>query len=404
MGKIVDKPEGESETLLTGGAETRETPEPAPQREDGAEGPPPPGPRPVRRPRPPLRAWVRRVGRFPMLILLAYYAVLIAVDAALITYVPLVREAFVEPAALGTFSDAVSVLEGGRATGVAAPAEPVSLETTFARALRTLLVVLGALSLVFPVAWVYMRTKRFRYDPALVRSVVILPIVVAGIALVVKDSVALAFALAGIVAAVRFRNTLKDPRDAVYIFLVIGIGLAAGVQVLDVALVMSLVFNVVVLFLWRYNVGSVYSGRYARTGMLTLGDPSLLVARSPQERREIRSRLLEEAEGVKADGILLVHTSEPEVTRYMVQEALGDTAKDWKLAGVERADGGLAILEYAVKLRKKRSPHDLVGALDERWSDQVEAVEFFPFRKRKRKRKKSESANILTEGDGRDPA
>ena len=104
-----------------------------------------------------------------------------------------------------------------------------------------------------------------RNDPALVRAVVILPIVVAGITMVVKYSIALAFALTGIVAAVRFRNTLKDPRDAVYIFLAIGIGLASGVQELDVALVTSMMFNLVMLTLWRYNIGSVYGGAYGRT-------------------------------------------------------------------------------------------------------------------------------------------
>jgi hypothetical protein len=96
--------------------------------------------------------------------------------------------------------------------------------------------------------------------------VIILPIVVAGIALVVKNSLALAFSLAGIVAAVRFRNTLKDPRDAVYIFLVIAIGLSAGVQALDVALAMSLAFNFVVLLVWKHNVGRSTAGATGARG------------------------------------------------------------------------------------------------------------------------------------------
>ena len=33
---------------------------------------------------------------------------------------------------------------------------------------------------------------------------------------------------AGVVAAVRFRNTLRDTKDAVYVFLAVGIGLAWG--------------------------------------------------------------------------------------------------------------------------------------------------------------------------------
>jgi len=56
------------------------------------------------------------------------------------------------------------------------------------------------------------------------------------VVLIVRDSVALAFSLAGIVAAVRFRNTLRDTKDAVYIFLAIAVGLAAGCSRLPWAL------------------------------------------------------------------------------------------------------------------------------------------------------------------------
>jgi hypothetical protein len=72
----------------------------------------------------------------------------------------------------------------------------------------------------------------------------------------VKGSLALAFSLAGIVAAVSFRTALEEPLDGVYLFLVIGTGLAAGVQLLFVALIASVVFNTVTLTIWRLNVGS----------------------------------------------------------------------------------------------------------------------------------------------------
>ena len=48
-------------------------------------------------------------------------------------------------------------------------------------------------------------------------------VVVAGIVMMVKHSVALAFSLGAIVAAVRFRTSLDDSKDAAGIFVVIGI-------------------------------------------------------------------------------------------------------------------------------------------------------------------------------------
>jgi sRNA-binding regulator protein Hfq len=320
----------------------------------------------------------------PFLRLIVYYVVLTLVMSTLVYWIPAVRDAFLAPSAL-------SMEEGGNLVGPVSESygDKVSLNEALGRAIATLLVIAGALSLVVPVAWVYMLTKRFRYDPALVSSVIILPIVVAGIALVVKNSVALAFALAGIVAAVRFRNTLKDPRDAVYIFLVIGIGLSSGVQALDVALAMSLAFNYVVLLVWKFNIGSIYSGRYARTGILSAGPQRLLLAQEPEGQREVRRRMLEQAQEIRTDGILLVHSHQPDMARITVQEALADMARDWQLVDVvKREEEDLFTLEYLVRLKGSASAPELVGALDERWGAQVAAAEYVPFRARRKKRKK----------------
>jgi polyphosphate kinase len=76
--------------------------------------------------------------------------------------------------------------------------------------------------------------------------------------IIVQTSVPLAFSLAGIVAAVRFRNTLQDTKDAVYIFMSIGVGLAAGVEALPIAFVISATFNFVVVGIWQFEVGNIY--------------------------------------------------------------------------------------------------------------------------------------------------
>src|SRR5437879_2824782 len=120
---------------------------------------------------------------------------------------------------------------------------------------------LTALLLVLPVAWVYMvRKRRSGYDPSVVQTRIMLPMTVAGTVILVQNSLALAFALAAIVAAVRFRNTLKDTKDAVYIFLALAVGVAAGVFAPTVAAVMYVVFTAVVITLWPSNVGRSCAG------------------------------------------------------------------------------------------------------------------------------------------------
>ena len=126
--------------------------------------------------------------------------------------------------------------------------------------------VIGALLPVLPVSWTYMACRHPKeYDQSLVETIVVLPILVTSIVIIVHNSLALAFSLAGIVGGVRFRNTLKSSGDALYILLAIGIGLSAGIGAIEIALVMSMLFNYVFLVLWVTDYGGLQgTHRYMR--------------------------------------------------------------------------------------------------------------------------------------------
>jgi hypothetical protein len=116
--------------------------------------------------------------------------------------------------------------------------------------------ILGALLTALPVSWVYIAIRNPEdYDQSLVDTIVILPIVVTSIIIIVQNSLALAFSIAGIAAAVRFRNSLKSSGDALFILLAVGIGLSAGIGAVELAIVMSVAFNYVFLVLWLTDYG-----------------------------------------------------------------------------------------------------------------------------------------------------
>ena len=117
--------------------------------------------------------------------------------------------------------------------------------------------VTGALLTIVPVSWTYMAIRnRDEYDQSLVETIIILPIAVTSIVIIVHNSLALAFSLAGIVGGVRFRNTLKSSGDALYILLAIGIGLSAGIGAMEIAVIMSMAFNYCFLALWITDYGA----------------------------------------------------------------------------------------------------------------------------------------------------
>jgi hypothetical protein len=176
---------------------------------------------------------------------IAYYVVLIVGTSFLWRYLP--------HSGPGLPPSLDALFGGGGATSRGVPTtslDEVSLALTVGVAM------LAAVLLALPVAWVYLLTRAKRgYQQSVVQLLIILPAVVAGIVLLVKYSLALAFSLAGIVAAVRFRNTLDDSKDAVYVFLATAVGLAAAVN-LPVAATISIGFNAVVVILWYTDFGS----------------------------------------------------------------------------------------------------------------------------------------------------
>src|SRR6185503_17275892 len=106
-----------------------------------------------------------------------------------------------------------------------------------------------------PIAWVYRITRRRKgFDQSIVHTLLMLPIAVAGIMVLVQNSLALAFSLAGI-AALRFRNTLDDTKDAIYLFVATGIGISAAVSQFDVGLMLSFLFSATVIVLWWTDLG-----------------------------------------------------------------------------------------------------------------------------------------------------
>ena len=116
--------------------------------------------------------------------------------------------------------------------------------------------VTGALLTALPVSWVYIAIRNSKdYDQSLVDTIIIMPIVVTSIIIIVQNSLALAFSIAGIAAAVRFRNSLKSSGDALFILCAVGIGLSAGIGALELAIVMTVMFNYTFLLLWLTDYG-----------------------------------------------------------------------------------------------------------------------------------------------------
>lgn len=283
-------------------------------------------------------------------------------------------------------ADAISKQEG------ATPLDEVTLAFTMA-------VAMAASSLLsLPVAWIYQLTRAKRgYQQSVVQLLIILPTVVSGIVLLVKYSVTLAFSLAGIVAAVRFRNSLDDSKDAVYVFLATGLGLAAAVN-MPVAFVLSVGFNALVLALWFTDFGHApveLDGRMAEKRLARakqMARTGTFVARMDEE--VLRNMTTEQLEGLaerafrraKANNMttempvvveertLRLTTSDPAMMRRVLEPRLAEHTKTWRFGGMQTADGR-TVLEYRIQLKKKTGPEELLTLVRAAGASQLETVE-----------------------------
>lgn len=87
-------------------------------------------------------------------------------------------------------------------------------------------------------------TTRVAADTA--QAQVIIAVAGAIMVIIIGDSVARAFGLVGLGAFIRFRSGIKDPRDAAVMFVMIGVGMAVGLGLYEIALVVAFFISVVI--------------------------------------------------------------------------------------------------------------------------------------------------------------
>lgn len=201
---------------------------------------------------------MRRAANFliPVTVITLYYALWVGLVSWLLSRFPGLEQ-FIPVGGVGDLA------ENNRDTF-----EPIysSLDETLlspAGPARLAVASLGAAIMIIPVSWAYFITSRNKeVDQHFAQTIVVMPIVVTGISMIVMNSIALAFSLAGIVAAVRFRFSLDKPSHAMYIFVAISIGLGAGIGALGIAAVISAAFVYATLIIWKLQYGKVLSGPF----------------------------------------------------------------------------------------------------------------------------------------------
>ncbi|MGH7497169.1 MAG: DUF4956 domain-containing protein, partial [bacterium] len=249
-----------------------------------------------------------------------------------------------------------------------------------------------------PIAWVYTITKtEDDPDPSMVQTLVILTMVVTGVMIVVGSDLARAFSLVGVVAAVRFRNTLKDPKDAVYIFIAVAIGMGCGFGVYLISVWLSVAMSLTLLLMWKYKFGKPLrpvtvaeflgegaEGRKLQKQAQRLFDltSTEIAQRLEQDlERQLRLRHYAELAGnannkKKANAALVIAATDAGKAQNHIEKTLAGYGGKWQLAGVQSGDGHNTIFEYVGRAPKENSPAALLAALQAKVDSSISGIAF----------------------------
>jgi len=260
----------------------------------------------------------------------------------------------------------------------------VNYSATFDDVVHTIFSLFLSFVFTLPLGWVYTMTKDDDdYDVSLVQTLVVLSMAVTGVMIVIGNELARAFSLAGVVAAVRFRNTLDDAKDTVYIFVAIAIGMACGARAYAVATWLSMIMTATMYVLWRSHFGErlMRAGGRRKKGK---GDALAWVrdegaTQASQHALAQQVRLLQWAslpsKDKKVNSALVVDATDLGAAQRYVDAELSSFGGKWRLTGVT-SNGEQGVLEYVGRLPKDATAAALVARLRDGLPPSIEGIEF----------------------------
>ncbi len=176
------------------------------------------------------------------------------------------------------------------------------------------------------IAFTYEKTFRgLSYSRNYLQALVLSSIVASTVMQAIGDSLASGLGMLGALAIIRFRTSLKEPRDIIFMFACLAAGIACGVNGYDIAVVGTLGFCIIAFVL-----------HYSPFGQETY-----------------------------FDGMLRFNSEDDQAGKAKLDDVLKDHCKLFALITVrDMAQGKRLDYAYHVKLKRGKSKADLVHALN----------------------------------------
>ena len=175
------------------------------------------------------------------------------------------------------------------------------------------------------VAVLYIKTfQGLSYSRNFLHAIILTPILTAVALQAIGDNVARGIGMIGAISLLRFRTNIKDPRDMIFIFASLSIGLASGVH--------------------AYSIATI--------GTICFVAATLLLSKTPF------------AHGPQFDGLLRLNLPRETATQNALESALQENCRHFALISVrEMGQGELLDYAYQVKFKDSNNKHGFVNTV-----------------------------------------
>ncbi len=190
----------------------------------------------------------------------------------------------------------------------------------------TLMTLALAFALAQLIAGIYVATFRgLSYSRSFVQGLPLGAVVTSMLMLAIGDSIAAGIGLAGGLSIVRFRTTMRDPRDMVFIFAGLGVGIACGLRAYPAAVGGTAVFCLAAVLLW----GVSYGARKQFDGLVRLVAPAdsevsagVTAALRKNTRHFVLVTLRESAQGQDVEHAYQIRIPDPTARTALMEDLL----------------------------------------------------------------------------------
>jgi len=236
----------------------------------------------------------------------------------------------------------------------------------------------GTLAATLPVMWTRSITARRRgWSQSAVQSLVAVPLLAAGVVLVVPHGAVISLALVSLLAAVRVGRSARRSTDVIALGVVTSAGISAARGQLAVGLAVCLSYCAVsLLCAWldvarrpvrglrrRWTSRAPSGARRARAALLRDGrvanrravaedsDAAFrLAARAWRERLAIASSPSDPQRDPRFNAVLSIHSADGARVQARLERILRECTRRWELRACEPGEDGRTVLRYGIRV------------------------------------------------------